>query len=208
MHWVYIHCVCACSVDGWPNEENAPQSRASRVLARIVSARTRTQEHTRVPIYIPRLCIDTYIYSYMTCALAISRRTYPRAHVMATAASTARAIARTCAFEAVQPHARPYPSLTQVHICLNIYVYCLHIHTYIHIHTYSHISRHCYAQLYLHTLTPAHARAHTSARSHASAHRRHHSAQRPAPHRRPAERVPRRWRAAGPKSRRIHRPTW
>ncbi len=32
-----------------------------------------------------------------------------------------RAIARTCACEAVQPHARPYPSLTQVFICLYIH---------------------------------------------------------------------------------------
>ncbi len=49
----------------------------------------------------------------MACALAIYRQAYPRAHVIATAASSARAIARTCALQAVQPHARPYPSLTQ-----------------------------------------------------------------------------------------------
>jgi hypothetical protein len=56
------------------------------------------------------------------CVGFISRRTYPRAHVMATAATSALAIARTCAFEAVQPHARPYPSLTQAHMYLHVYV--------------------------------------------------------------------------------------
>jgi hypothetical protein len=132
MHCVYIHCVCACSIDGWPYEESAPHSRTCRALAHrhrphaIARDRTRTQEHTRAPIYIPGLCVDIYIHLY-TCTLDVCvghtcRRTYPRAHVMATAASSARAIARTRAWEAVQPHARPYPSLTQVHIYLYTYV--------------------------------------------------------------------------------------
>jgi hypothetical protein len=65
------------------------------------------------------------------CVGYMSRRRNPRTHVMATAASSARAIARTCAFEAVQPHV-PYPSLTQAHICLNIYVQSVlrHVYTY------------------------------------------------------------------------------
>ena len=51
-------------------------TRASSAPAR---DRTRMQDHTRVPIYTPGLCIDicTYIL-YMTCALAIYRRTDPR----------------------------------------------------------------------------------------------------------------------------------
>jgi hypothetical protein len=132
MHCVYIHCVCACSIDGWPYEESAPHSRTCRALAHrhrphaIARDRTRTQEHTRAPIYIPGLCVDIYIHLY-TCTLDVCvghiyRRTYPRTHVMATAASSARAIARTCAWEAVQPHARPYPSLTQVHRYVYTYV--------------------------------------------------------------------------------------
>jgi hypothetical protein len=65
------------------------------------------------------------------------------------------------------------------------YIY-MHIDTYTYIHT----TRLCYAQLYLRTWTPAHARAHTSAHTHTCAHRRFRRAKRPAPHRRPAERVP------------------
>ncbi len=46
-----------------------PRIRASSAPAR---DRTRTQEHTRVPIYMPGLCIDTYIcILYLKCALAI-----------------------------------------------------------------------------------------------------------------------------------------
>jgi hypothetical protein len=105
---------------------------------------------------------------------------------MATAASSARAITRKCAFEAMQPHALPYPSFTQVHIYLiDTYKAYVYIHTY----TYIHVSRLCYAQLYLHTGTPAHARALMSAHTR-GAHRRSRRAQRPVPHRTPAERIP------------------
>ena len=44
-----------------------------------------------------------------------------------------RAIARTCACEAVQPHARPYLSLAQVFIYLYIYVCIFTMHAYIYI---------------------------------------------------------------------------
>jgi hypothetical protein len=187
-----------------------PRMSASSARARV---RTRTQEHTHVPIHMPGLGIDIYIYIYIVhevCVRYIYRRTYPRAHMMVTAASSARAIARTCAFEAVQQHARPNPSLTQVHIYLYTHVICIHIYTYTHTHTHTHthrytyvdISCHCYMQLYLHTWTPAHARAHTSAHATGARARRSRCAQRPAPHRRPAERVPP-CRAGGPKRRRI-----
>jgi hypothetical protein len=52
MHWVYKHCVCACSIDGWPYEESASHSHTCRVLvhcqrphaiARVCKERTRTQ---------------------------------------------------------------------------------------------------------------------------------------------------------------------
>ena len=84
-----------------------------------------------------------------------------------------RAIARTCACEAVQPHARPYASLTRAHVCTYTYMYvylqCMHTYIYKYRHTYTHmrITRLCYAQLCAHTWAPAHARAHTSAHTRA-----------------------------------------
>ena len=86
-----------------------------------------------------------------------------------------RAIARTCACEAVQPHASPYPSLAQAHVCTYTYMYvylqCMHTYIYKYRHTYTHmrITRLCYAQLCAHTWAPAHARAHTSAHTRARA---------------------------------------
>jgi hypothetical protein len=78
MHCVHIYCVCACSIDGWPDEESASHSHTCRAFAHrqrphaIARDRTRMQEHTRVPIHIPGLGIDicTHIL-YMTCTLAI-----------------------------------------------------------------------------------------------------------------------------------------
>ncbi len=86
-----------------------------------------------------------------------------------------RASARTFACEAVQPHARPYASLTRAHVCTYTYMYvylqCMHTYIYKYRHTYTHmrITRLCYAQLCAHTWAPAHARAHTSAHTRARA---------------------------------------
>ena len=62
-------------------------------------------------------CIYIYIYIYHACIYI---------YIM-------RAIARTCACEAVQPHARPYLSLAQVFIYLYIYVCIFTMHAYIYI---------------------------------------------------------------------------
>jgi hypothetical protein len=87
MRCVYIHCVCACSIDGWPYEDSAPHSRACRALAHRqrphAIARVRKNTHA-YPFTCPDFAsIDRhiYIYSYMTCVGYIYRRTYPRAHV-------------------------------------------------------------------------------------------------------------------------------
>ncbi len=144
------------------------------------------------------------------CVGNIYRRTYPRAHVMATAASSARATARTLSWEVMQPHARPYPSLTPVHIYLRIYMYngCVDAYLYIHINKY----------IYMHTCTPSlldaaiskhvgncacacpHVCAHTHARARAGGAAAHNGPRRiddpPS-----ASRL--RWCAAGPKRRRI-----
>jgi hypothetical protein len=98
-----------------------PRIRASSAPAR---DRTRTQGYTRAyPFTYPDFAS---IYAYVCINTRRVRWLYIQAivpaHVMATVASSARAIARTCAFEVVQPHARPYPSLTQVYIFLYIYV--------------------------------------------------------------------------------------
>jgi hypothetical protein len=71
-----------------------PRIRASSAPAR---DRTRMREHTRAPIhYIPGLGIDLHKYTvHDVCVGYVSRRTFPRAHVMATAASSARAIRRS-----------------------------------------------------------------------------------------------------------------
>ncbi len=60
--------------------------------------------HMPLHTYIKHM--HTYIYIYIY--------NYTYIHIM-------RAIARTCACEAVQPHARRHPSLAQVVICL-----CIH----------------------------------------------------------------------------------
>ncbi len=79
------------------------------------------------------------------------------------------------------------------------------MNTFILHQTYIHLTHLSYAPLYLHTWAPAHARAHTFPRTRASAHRRRRRTQRPAPHRRPAECVPPRWRAAGQGNMRVRR---
>ena len=73
------------------------------------------------------------------CVSYIYRRTFPRAHVMATAASSARAIARSCAWEAKQPNARPYPSLTQLHTHYKYtyIMYNVYTHVYMHVYPYT-----------------------------------------------------------------------
>ncbi len=131
---------------------------------------------------------------YTTCALAI----YTGGSTCACARDgngrmSARATARACAFEAVQPHARPYPSPTQG--VKFTYTYMYHAYIFINIHIYTHIyihtSRLSYAQLYLRTGTAARARAYTLASTRARAHIGGAArTKRPASHQRPAERVP------------------
>jgi hypothetical protein len=132
------HILYLCVFHRWMalQSERAALAHEPRISASSAPARdrTHTQEHTRVPIYIRGLCIDRYIYSYMTCALAIypGGRAHARTCQMATAASSARATARTCALKAVQPHAR-HPSLTKtyipIHICI-MHTYYIHICIY------------------------------------------------------------------------------
>jgi hypothetical protein len=73
MHHLDIHCMCV--LHRWMALKREPVALAHmpRISASSAPAhdRTRMQEHTRVPIYMPRLCLDIYIFSYMTCALAI-----------------------------------------------------------------------------------------------------------------------------------------
>ncbi len=106
---------------------------------------------------------------------------HPRAHVMVTAASSARAIARTCA---MQPHARPYLSLT--HIYIYMYVYNI---TYICVCVCicTHIPSFLRAAIPTHVDTRACERRCVRALTRASAVPPRMTA---APHRRPAERVP------------------
>ncbi len=144
MQCVYIHCVCASHIDGWPYEESASHSHRCRVLAHRqrphAIARVCKNAHAH-PFTCPDFAPIKYIFMYDMCVGNICRRTYPRAHVMATAASSARAIAPTCASGTVQPHARPYPSLAQEPmylICICIYLY-MHMYIHIHIHKYIYI---------------------------------------------------------------------
>jgi hypothetical protein len=129
MHHVSIYHTRACSIGGWRYKESASPSHTCRVLL----------AHRQRPHAIPRVCENTHahpfthlvftaIYAYIYIVhhvrwLYIPADVHAHAHVMATAASSARAIARSCAFEAVQPHARPYPSLKRVHMYPYVYIY-------------------------------------------------------------------------------------
>jgi hypothetical protein len=53
MRGVYIHCICACSIDGWRYEESASHSRTCRVLA-----------HRQRPHAIARVCTNTHAYPF------------------------------------------------------------------------------------------------------------------------------------------------
>jgi hypothetical protein len=177
------------------------RTRTHAASLRIVSARARARENTRVPIYMPGLCIDANIYIvHDVCVGYIYRRTYPRdANGRIVGARNRKHMRMRGGAAACTPIPISQTS-THVHRCICI----LRTHMY----TYMHVSRLSYTQLYLHPWTPSHARAQTSAHKRASAHRRSRQAQRPAPHRQPAEHVPQRWHAAGPKRRRIPRTTW
>ncbi len=98
------------------------------------------------------------------CSLYISADLPTHAHLMATAASAARAIAPTCASGTVQPHARPYPSHAQVHIYVYIFIIYMQIHicTCIHTHTYN--------PSLLRAALPAHVHTRACACAHVCAH--------------------------------------
>jgi hypothetical protein len=66
------------------------------------------------------------------------------------------------AFEAVQPHARPYPSLAQVHTY--IYVHTMYIYTYICIYTYTYTHIHTDKTPSVRAAIPTHGDARTCAR--------------------------------------------
>jgi hypothetical protein len=172
MHALGIHTLCMCVFHRSMARQNerAALAHMPRISASAAPARdrTRTQERKRVPIYMPGLCIDVYMYIFIhdVCVGCISRRTYPRAHVMATAASSARAIARACAFEAVQPHARPYPPLTQAHTYLYIYIYMYN--EYIYTKPYMHT----YIPSFVRAAIPTHVHTRASACPHVCAHTR------------------------------------
>ncbi len=123
------------SMDGLTKRARRTRTHAAFAHRQRPHAIARARKNTHAyPFTYPDFAL-IYIYMYIVhdvCVGYIYRRTYPRAHVMATAATSALAIARTCAWEAVQPHARPYPSLTQVHTY--IYVYII-FNTNIYVHT-------------------------------------------------------------------------
>jgi hypothetical protein len=128
--------------------------RASSAPAR---DRTRTQGTHAYPFtYEDCASIYIYIYSYMTSALAIypGGRAHARTCQMATAASSARAIARKGAWEAVPPHASPYTHLsheyTYTHVC--VCVKCIPIYT----HTYSYTYKHTYDPTFVRAAIPTH----------------------------------------------------
>jgi hypothetical protein len=64
MRCVYVHCVCACSIDGWPYEDSAPHSRTSRALA-----------HRPRPHAIARVHKNTHAYPF-TCPDFASKDIY------------------------------------------------------------------------------------------------------------------------------------
>jgi hypothetical protein len=179
---VYIYCVCACSIDGWPDEESASHSHTSRVFAHRqrphAIARVRMNTHAyplplSLLLHAPTLRRYIYIYIYIVhdvCVGYRSRRTYvpTHAHVMATAASSARTIACTCASHAVQPHARSYPSLTSTHLPIRMCMY----NAYICMYTY--ISIHTYIPSFVSAAIPAHGHTRACARPHVCAHTRAH----------------------------------
>ena len=129
---IYIH---TCRVRWLYIPADAP-TRARDGDGRIVGARksharvharrcSRMRAHTHLlrkysyaSTYIHKTYAHIYIYIYIY--------NYTYIHIM-------RAIARTCACEAVQPHARPYLSLAQVFIYLYIYVCIFTMHAYIYI---------------------------------------------------------------------------
>jgi hypothetical protein len=53
MHGLYIHCVCACSIDEWPYEETASHSRTCREFA-----------HRQRPHTIARVRKNTHAYPF------------------------------------------------------------------------------------------------------------------------------------------------
>jgi hypothetical protein len=67
MHWVYMHCICACSIDGWRCEESASHSHTCRVLAHRQRAHAiasvRKNPHTH-PFTYPDFA-SMYIYMYI-----------------------------------------------------------------------------------------------------------------------------------------------
>jgi hypothetical protein len=110
---------------------------------------------------------------------------------MATAASSARTIERTWASQAVQPHARSYPSLPQEYTYIFMYI-LYSIYTYIYTYAYARIYIYIYVYIifniyiyirmhtYIHTSTPSlvraaiptHGNTRACARPHVCAHTR------------------------------------
>ncbi len=86
MHWVYIICVCACSIDGWRYKESAPHSHTCRAFAHRQRPHAIARACNNInacPFTYPdfaSICIYTWIL-YMTCALATytGGRTHARA---------------------------------------------------------------------------------------------------------------------------------
>ncbi len=153
MYDAYIYYACACSIDGWRCKESASHSHTCRTLAHrqrphaiacaCKNTLTRTHLHTRT--------LRRYIYIHIVhdvCVGSISRRTYPRAHAMATAASSARAIAPT----------------------VHIYLYMFKMYIYIHIYAY--IYTHTYNPSLLRAAIPTHADTRACACPHVCAHTR------------------------------------
>ena len=122
--------------------------------SRIVSTRTRlhldasvTQQHTRAHMYATRFCIYRYICVCLPSAqLAVHTGGHPCALTMSPAASSARAIARTCTWRHMQPQE------------LYIYIY-IYTHTHTDTHRYTHTHTHARARMHAQALVATHMRA-------------------------------------------------
>jgi hypothetical protein len=71
MHALGIHTLRMCVFHRWMalRRERVALAHMPRISASSAPARDRTrmQEHTRVPIYIPERCVDIYIYIHIYC---------------------------------------------------------------------------------------------------------------------------------------------
>jgi hypothetical protein len=120
---IYILYLCVFHRSMALRRERAALAHMPRMSASSAPARDRThmQEHTRVPIYTPGLCIAKCMHIlYLRCALAIHTGGHTRAHDVAGRIVGARN--RTHAhMDTMQPRARSQPNhRTSTHLSIDI----------------------------------------------------------------------------------------